>query len=198
MVKRSDGRLVELADEAIHAGAADRSPEALLYEVLSRVGVAGTASPLSATDLISPAATFDAFAYPGLDGARRRLERLFEVVATPRSPIEGELRPGDLLVRRALGEGNAAHVAMLVTGEVLDARDLGLVCPALQTGRAALLAHARKASPSRRGVRGRFVRSFSIESDLLHNDHMSFPPRLDFFGRTMFFATIKPNNTSQA
>jgi hypothetical protein len=47
----------------------------------------------------------------------------YELLALPRSPLP-ELRPGDLVVRRFLGDGGAAHLAMVTTGEVLAGETL--------------------------------------------------------------------------
>jgi GH25 family lysozyme M1 (1,4-beta-N-acetylmuramidase) len=117
--------LVELADEAISADRV-RSPAGLLSELLSKARVMAPARPLGAEhiNLTSPAALFDAFTSNKDPGLREYFSQVFEVVALPSSRIESDLHPGDCLVRRALGEGNLAHLATLVTGEVIQADEL--------------------------------------------------------------------------
>jgi uncharacterized protein YcbK (DUF882 family) len=117
--------LVELADEIITAGKV-HSPGILLSELLSKAGVMATARSLSTEQInpTSPAALFDVFTSNNLPGLREYFNRFFEIVTSPHSRIEGDLHPGDLLVCRALGEGNLAHVALIVTGEALRAKEL--------------------------------------------------------------------------
>jgi len=117
--------LVELADEIICAGSV-HSPGALLNELLSKAGAMAAVQPLEATHInhTSPAALFDAFTSDKLPGLRDYFNRFFEVVAFPGSRIVDNFQSGDCCVRRALGEGNMAHMALLVTGEALRAQEL--------------------------------------------------------------------------
>lgn len=102
--------LVRFADKVISAGKV-HSPAGLLSELLSKAGVMAPARPLGAEHInpISPASLFDAFTSDKLPRMREYFPQLFEVVALPGSRIDNDLLPGDLLIRRALGEGNLAH-----------------------------------------------------------------------------------------
>lgn len=117
--------LVELADEIISTGNV-HSPGALLNELLSKSGGMAAVRPLGAahSNPASPAALFDAFTSDKLPGLRDYFTQFVEVVALPCSRIDKDLQPGDCLVRRALGEGDLAHLAMLVTGKVIREDEL--------------------------------------------------------------------------
>jgi hypothetical protein len=98
--------LVERVDEAIALGEAATGAAALLELAAGEDGEAAGEMP-------PPATLFDAFAYPRNAGARRRLERWFRLVAPPGRPLRVAVEPGDLLVRRALGDGGMGHVALI-------------------------------------------------------------------------------------
>lgn len=103
----SGDNLVDRADRVISSGQGLRYSSALIGEVLSQPGaVEGIPAPSSIDARSVPPATdfFDALVYPGRDGLRRHLERFFEVVAGPGEYLAGELREGDVVVRRAMGE----------------------------------------------------------------------------------------------
>ncbi|HEX6749579.1 MAG TPA: N-acetylmuramidase domain-containing protein [Longimicrobium sp.] len=115
------GGVLEAADAWV-TGGRGRISGALLEAVL---GPAGPGEDLDrAAPPPTPAALFDAFAGGHDPAARRALEATFELVAGPGEPVDpGELRPGDLVVRAAPGEG-AAHLAVVgprgaVPGEAL-------------------------------------------------------------------------------
>ncbi|NUO07657.1 MAG: S8 family serine peptidase [Candidatus Brocadia sp.] len=116
--------LVGLADESISAGKAVLSGGALLHETLSKSGIAETVSPLGAGSFPSPASIFDAFAYGGIPALQRHYEQFFEVVALPGSRLSEPLQRGDVIVRRALGEGRLAHVAIVATPELWSQNQL--------------------------------------------------------------------------
>lgn len=108
MNDRYDGEaLVEMADEAISLGESDSAPAALL-ELAAGAGEAVADEPMP-----PPAALFDAFANGRNPAARRRLERWFRLVGAPGRPPAVPLEPGDVLVRRAIGDGGVGHVAFI-------------------------------------------------------------------------------------
>jgi hypothetical protein len=118
-VEKSFGvELVDLADEAISAGNGILSGSALLHETLSKAGIAETVSPLGAGSFPSPASIFDSFARGGSPALRRHYEQFFEVVALPGSRLGEPLQRGDMIVRRALGEGQLAHLAIVAMPEL--------------------------------------------------------------------------------
>jgi subtilisin family serine protease len=118
--------LVELTDEAICAGELCHSSEYLINQVLSRIGITETLDPLNAASgsFTSPAVIFDALAPGGSTSLRRHLVQFFEIVAQPGAPLEIPLESGDILLRRALGEGNLAHLGFLVSGEIVNDAEL--------------------------------------------------------------------------
>jgi subtilisin family serine protease len=102
---------VELADAVPHEDP-ESDPEDLLPRLLEHVG----AAELTGVEggMASPAMLFDAFVSPGQVALQRHFAQFFEVLALP-GEAPPELRPGDVLVRRALGEGGLGHVAMLTS-----------------------------------------------------------------------------------
>lgn len=109
--------LVEWAEAAIAAGL-PRASGAIVSHVFSQAGVAESLSPSSESGIPSPALMFDAFAPGGSPALQRHFAQFFEVVATPGMALSQSPRSGDLLVRRALGEGNCGHVAMIAAPEL--------------------------------------------------------------------------------
>lgn len=79
--------------------------------------------------LPTPATLFDAFVGGRDSAARRVLESVFEMVVGPGEPVDpAEVRPGDMLIRAAPGEG-ISHLAMVgprgaVPGEMLAAEGM--------------------------------------------------------------------------
>ena len=74
--------------------------------------------------LVDAAWIFDTFTGRRAGAPRRRLEELFEVVALPGELFDGELREGDLVIRRALGEGGVAGLRVIGSEERWDAARL--------------------------------------------------------------------------
>ncbi|NJL86787.1 MAG: hypothetical protein HC886_13725 [Leptolyngbyaceae cyanobacterium SM1_1_3] len=112
--------VVELAEAAIAANPAQ--PSIALLEAVLDSDSGALHHPLGVS-ASSPLALFEAFKPDGIAALQRHFEQWFEVVATPGESVRG-VQAGDLLVRRALGEGSLAHLAMLATGEVIGAETL--------------------------------------------------------------------------
>ena len=92
------------------------SPPALLARVLQDFADPAAVDPLMAGGLLDPATLFDGFTTVQLIGLRPLLDRAFDVVAYPRQRLP-RLQPGDLLLRRALGEPGLGHVAFIADEE---------------------------------------------------------------------------------
>lgn len=122
--KNFGAELVELADEAISAGKGFRSPGALIDQILSEAGITETLNPLGVGSFPSAAEIFDVFASGRSPALRRHFEQFFEVVALPGSIIEEDLHQGDLQIRRALGEGNLAHLSVIASPELWGYEEL--------------------------------------------------------------------------
>jgi subtilisin family serine protease/LAS superfamily LD-carboxypeptidase LdcB len=67
----------------------------------------------------SPAAweIFDAIVYPGRERLRQSVSEQFEVLAGPGSCLQGDLRQGDVLLRRT--DSRSAHVAVIGSADLL-------------------------------------------------------------------------------
>ena len=174
----SPAELVDLADAAVGVGHVPRPPSTLLGEVLSGMGAVGPIVT-NGHDLPSAAEIFDVFAYPGRDGLRQHLEQFLEVVAVPGSRIDHELRPGDLLLERALGEGDLAHLSMLTDGEVLHLRDLESAGLTPELGHSGLYAHVLELGAFPKNAEDRFARRLASESGRLGHDQMILRLRQD-------------------
>ncbi len=70
-----------------------------------------------------PADLFDALQGALGPYARETAEQFVEIVARPGEQVAGLIRPGDLLVARALGEGDLSDVSMVVSEEIWTRRD---------------------------------------------------------------------------
>lgn len=116
--------IVDLADWAITTDTARLSPEAWLASLVRPDVASENTAPIGQEFSFYPAAIFDAFSAYGNPHLRRYYEQFFEVVAAPGQPAAQALAEGQIVVRRALGEGNLAHVAMLVSGEIIPKQDL--------------------------------------------------------------------------
>jgi N-acetylmuramoyl-L-alanine amidase len=104
--------LLDLAEQVIETQA-DRPGTSTLFERLIRA-VGGTAGGGQVPDRVLAGALFDAFAARRRPVDRERLAVIFQPVAVPGALLGTRLQPGDLLVRRAIGEGGMGHVAVVV------------------------------------------------------------------------------------
>ncbi|MCF2146267.1 DUF2515 family protein [Desmonostoc muscorum LEGE 12446] len=111
-------QLVDWADEAIAIEEGDRTSGGVIHQILSKAGIAENLNPTKKGAMLSPAEIFDAFTSKRSPNLRRHLTQFFEVVATPGESLSQSLQAGDLLIRRALGEGKLAHVAVIAESEI--------------------------------------------------------------------------------
>ena len=135
--------VVEQAEAAVAPGGGAVSGEAVLREIARPFDV-GAAAP-------SPGALFDALV--GFRGGEAGVP--FEVVAGPGETLVGRvLRPGDVLVRVALGEGGG-HVAVLAGAETYDVAGAEAAGLRPESGRPGVYAHVVEggAFPHRRADR---------------------------------------------
>lgn len=103
-----------LADTLIGIGGPFAAcPQALLARVLSGFADPTLVDPIAAASLFDPATLFDAFITGRLAGLRPGLDPLFAVVAYPRQMLAAPLRPGDVMIRRTLGEPGMGHAAFI-------------------------------------------------------------------------------------
>jgi subtilisin family serine protease len=92
-----------------------RRPAEVLFDAARVESRPGSFHPFDDESLLSPAAVFDAYASPASSLLREHLGAFFDVVGEPGEVLSAEPLPGDVLVRRALGEGRLAHVAVVAT-----------------------------------------------------------------------------------
>jgi subtilisin family serine protease/GH25 family lysozyme M1 (1,4-beta-N-acetylmuramidase) len=110
---------VTMADTLIGIGGLyAASPAALLARILS-----GSGDALAAIGLLDPAALFDGFTTPGASGCRPMLDQVFTVVAYPRQRLTQAPLPGDIVLRRALGEPGLGHAAVVAGPDRLTAQE---------------------------------------------------------------------------
>jgi len=117
----SGASLVELADEVVATKEEIAYVSAgLLNHVISETGAGEVLNLLGVAQdsFLSPATIFEVFASGGVPVLRRHLDPIFEVVAEPGTRFRGALQAGDVLVRRALGEGRLGHAAILASSEL--------------------------------------------------------------------------------
>ena len=171
--------LVGLAAKAIAADKVSSSSNALLGQVLSKAGMTEILNPLGTESFPSPAAIFDAFAPGGVPALRRHFGQFFEVVAMPGEKFNGNFQPGDLLVRRAWGEGGMAHVALLVTGEALQAKELASLGLRPESRRPGLYAEVIDAGPFPHRLGDKFARRLGNENGQLGHDSLILRVRHD-------------------
>jgi hypothetical protein len=115
--------LLDLAEEAVATEADGAGPSPLFDRLVKLLGREEDGE--KASDRALAGALFDAFTRPRRPVDRGWLAGIFEPVAVPGAALATELRRGDLLVRRAIGEGGMGHVAIVV-GPDLRAPDRAL------------------------------------------------------------------------
>lgn len=120
-------QLSELADEVVSSGTSARASGDLLREVLFEAGVIDVLSPFGPGYFPSSATLFDAFCYDKFPAVSRHFKQFFDVIARPGERLSQFLQPGDILLRRALGEGRLGHAAILVSGNLYQAEELTAV-----------------------------------------------------------------------
>jgi outer membrane protein OmpA-like peptidoglycan-associated protein len=110
------GSMVDIADGLIESGLVEGASETLIRQALSEANVS--------LWMPSPAELFDVFATGGEQVLRQTMEGLYELVGLPGAPLLKPIEAGDILVRRALGEGSLAHAALVDTPELFAREDL--------------------------------------------------------------------------
>lgn len=108
--------ITDIADQLIESGQASGSSEALIRQALSEANV-----PIW---LPSPAELFDTFAAGGTPALHQYVGELYEVVGFPGAPLVKPIQEGDILIRRALGEGSLAHAALVDAADLLSREQL--------------------------------------------------------------------------
>ncbi|MCG8349685.1 MAG: S8 family serine peptidase [Chloroflexales bacterium] len=87
---------------------------------------------------LSAATLFDAFAGASRAAERRAFAEQFSLVARPGAPLSVPLHAGDLVVRRALGEGMVGHIALIAEPTLRTAAEAtaaGLTPESMRAGR---------------------------------------------------------------
>ena len=109
--------LVARAERVLHGegGHVVRTPAEFLYAVLGP-GETGEGSEVGA---VAPAALFDAYANGHAESSP--YDALFEVIGMPGDTPSATIDAGDVMIRRALGEPDVAHAAVIVAPPVRDA-----------------------------------------------------------------------------
>jgi subtilisin family serine protease len=100
----------------------------------------------------------------------------FELIAYPKEHVEQELRPGDLLIRRALGEGNLASESRLVTGELLSLEEAVAEGLSVETDIPGFYAHVVESAPFERPIQDQFARRITEQTGRLLHDQLLIRP----------------------
>ena len=121
-VQGGASELVEMADHIVSETQRDSGPEFVLHEMLSRTGNAEALADFESGLLPNAAEIFDSFAYHPTGRLRDQLGQSLEVVGLPGTPLDRELRKGDVMVRR--GEGELAHVSVIAEPRLRNLENL--------------------------------------------------------------------------
>jgi outer membrane protein OmpA-like peptidoglycan-associated protein len=117
--------ITEIADSLIEQGAAEGDSETLVQKTLFEANLPGR--------FPSPVELFDAYS----ENRMGEFSDQLEVVGLPGKPLIQPLREGDILVRRALGEGTLGHAAFINTPALFSKEQLleeGLTPESLSPG----------------------------------------------------------------
>ncbi len=161
--------LVSFADEALKTEATIPYSTWPLESALQHMGiesVAPTGGRLSAADL------FDAFARPARRGLAEHYSRYLEVVAAPGKTVTNALRPGDLLIERALGEGNVARLSVVSGTELMDAHETEEAGLEISGGRGGLYVRVVESGVSPRTLSEGFGRNITRPDGRLRASQM--------------------------
>ena len=117
-------RILELAAEAVGNKADCSVPGTLLIRIFSEAGMPQRLRLLTQSGFTLPAQIFDLFTSRKTPALRQHFKHLFKVVAAPGHRLERAVRTGDMIFRRGLGEGNLAHVAIVVNPRLWSYEEL--------------------------------------------------------------------------
>jgi len=165
-------RLVELAETILRTRDVSPSSATLLNIVLAESNLAKQFQE-SAIDIeqLSPTLLFDAFTTAHYSTLRQQLEQIFEVVATPRSPLPQQLRQDDILLRSALGEGTT-HFSFVADGEIYAYEELGAFGLQPECGSRGNYVQVVDAGAFPHQTIDRFARRLSYEDDYLSHNQL--------------------------
>ena len=153
------------------------SSSTLLARVLSDFADPAAVDPLAAAGLLDPAMIFDGFTAPRMIGLRPMLDRVFAVLAYPRQGLP-VFEPGDLLVRRALGEPGLGHVAFIAGPNAYRHDEAWRRGLALESTRRGYYARVIEPGPHPHRPGDRFGRLVATAEGVLPPDTMLVRPRL--------------------
>ena len=158
--------LIRAADRAVGRGAV--SADRVIADAAEAIAL-----PLPRFTAIE---AFDAFTRPDRIGARRAIEGGFALVAGPRQP-PGTLRPGDVVVRRALGEG-FGHSWLIASPERVARQGVAAAGLVPETDEAGDYVHVVEGGPRPHVRSDRFARRIAGPEGLLPADTLVLRPRL--------------------
>lgn len=117
-------QLVDWAEEAIFASNGNSHSVNAINYALSKAGIADSLSLMKEGQIASPATLFDAFTSFRGSPLQTHFAQFFEVIAAPGETLTQSLQPGDILVRRALGEGKFGHIAVIADAQLRSQEEL--------------------------------------------------------------------------
>lgn len=108
--------ITDIADNLIEQGIAVGPSEDLIRQALFEANI-----PFG---IPNAAELYDAYSLGGVEHIAEALEGLFELVGTPGVPLYTAIQPGDVLIRRAVGEGTLSHAALIDSSYLLNREQL--------------------------------------------------------------------------
>ncbi|MBF2062892.1 MAG: S8 family peptidase [Calothrix sp. C42_A2020_038] len=117
-------QLVDWAEEAIAAEDRISHPVNTINFILAKAGVAESVSLMKEGKIPSPATLFDAFTFYQDSPLQKHFALFFDIVVNPGESLAQPLQAGDILVRRALGEGNFGHIAVIADAQLRSQEEL--------------------------------------------------------------------------
>lgn len=165
--------IVDVAEHIITADEADLTSAQLLNRLMGGVSVEPTSESTSQLPaFISPAVLFDSLAYRKRPSLSQRFANIFEIVGAPGLRLTRPVEPGDLLLRRALGEGQLAHLSILVSGELNGTPALSKAELITEDQRPGMYVHVIEAGPFPHSVEHKFARRLTSRTGWVDHDQM--------------------------
>lgn len=104
--------ITDIADSLLEQGETVGPSEELIRQAMGEANLSFS--------IPNAAELYDIYTRGGLPHIVESLEDLFEIVATPGAPLHRPIQPGDILIRRAIGEGTLSHAAFIDSSSLLS------------------------------------------------------------------------------
>ncbi len=112
--RRGRPQLIRCRRIPVRPAPVSSSPEQLALRVAHAIESADVRHMLGPAADLSPALLFDSLAFDCAPGLHEHMQKSFDVVAMPGENLNDSTRRGDVIIHRALGEGELAGAEMIV------------------------------------------------------------------------------------